>query len=477
MNINGQGILRIRMHLNIGGNMNRKLFRLGGLLVAGTIAVAACGGSSDTASTLVPDTGAPTSDAPTTDVPTTDATSAAWAVNTDDCVDPEAANAPITGTVKIGNVLPLSGSVAAIAFAPVKAGFESYIKLANEQKLLGDVTIEVSFEDDQYNKDLTPDAVNKLLDAGVNLFSGIIGSPNNAAVRDTLNEECVPQLLALTGSPAWGEVANYPWTTGSLAPYGIEAKVYASQIKSQFPDGAKVALFTVNNEFGQVYLDAFKEIANAADSGIEIVDEQTIEADSAAPPVAQVNSIASKNPDAIVAVPLGAQCPTFLTEVANAKAANAGWMPNVFLTNTCASSLILAGAGAAADGLFTSNNLVDVNDPANAAKPAVADYIAYMTAEGNQDIITTAGAGWNVAELTVAILKLAAESPEGLTRASIMNAARNYSLVTALGRDGVIFKMNGEADAFQAESLQVVQFDFASGTFKDIGSLISDYES
>ena len=90
------------MHLNIGGNMNRKLFRLGGLLVAGTIAVAACGGSSDTASTLVPDTGAPTSEAPTTDVPTTDATSAAWAVNTDDCVDPEAANAPITGTVKIG---------------------------------------------------------------------------------------------------------------------------------------------------------------------------------------------------------------------------------------------------------------------------------------------------------------------------------------------------------------------------------------
>jgi hypothetical protein len=44
--------------------------------------------------------------------------------------------------------------------------------------------------------------------------------------------------------------------------------------------------------------------------------------------------------------------------------------------------------------------------------PAVADYIAYMTAEGNADIITTAGAGWNVAEVTVAILKLAFDSPE-----------------------------------------------------------------
>ena len=124
--------------------MNRKSFRVSGLVMAGAILMAACGGSSDTTSSQAPDTGAPTSEAPTTDVPTTDVTSAAWAVNTDDCVDPEAANAPITGTVKIGNVLPLSGSVAAIAFAPVKAGFESYIKLANEQKLLGDTTIEVS---------------------------------------------------------------------------------------------------------------------------------------------------------------------------------------------------------------------------------------------------------------------------------------------------------------------------------------------
>ena len=457
--------------------MVRKSFRLGGLVMAGALAISACGGSSDSTSTEAPTSEAPTSEAPSTDAPTTDAPATTWAVNTDDCVDPEAANAPITGTVKIGNVLPLSGSVAAIAFAPVKAGFESYIKWANEQKMLGDTTIEVSFEDDQYNKDLTPGAVNKLLDAGVNLFSGIIGTPNKAAVRDTLNEECVPQLQALTGSPAWGDVANFPWTTGALAPYGIEAKVYASQIKEQFPDGAKVALFTVNNEFGQVYLEAFKEVAEAADSGIEIVDEQTIEADSSTPPTAQINAIASKAPDAIVAVPLGAQCPTFLTEVANAKAANTGWAPSIFLTNTCASALILAGAGDAADGLYTSNNLVDVNDPAIAAKPAVAEYIEFMTAQGNKDIVTTASAGWHVAEVTVAILKQASESPEGLTRASIMNAARNYSLVPSLAREGVVLTMNGEADAFQAESLQVVQYEFATGTFKDVGSLISEFES
>ena len=55
----------------------------------------------------------------------------------------------------------------------------------------------------------------------------------------------------------------------------------------------------------------------------------------------------------ILAVPLGAQCPTFLSEVANAKAANPGWEPRIYITATCASTLLLAISGAAADGIFT----------------------------------------------------------------------------------------------------------------------------
>ncbi len=56
-------------------------------------------------------------------------------------------------------------------------------------------------------------------------------------------------------------MANYPWTTGGLIPYDKESKAYATQMKQQFPSGANVALFSVNSEFGQVYVDAFKEIA------------------------------------------------------------------------------------------------------------------------------------------------------------------------------------------------------------------------
>jgi ABC-type branched-subunit amino acid transport system substrate-binding protein len=464
--------------------MRRTSTRLLAALAAGAMLIAACGGddkksdttsAAETTAAAAVETTAAAADTTAAAVETTAAASDAWAVNTDDCIDPAAAEAPIEGTIKIGSAMPLTGGVAAAAFAPVKGGFEAYINYANEKGLLGDLKVEATIEDDQYNKDLTPGAVSKQIDAGVNIFAGIIGSANNAAVRDTLNEECIPQLNALTGSPAWGEVADYPWTTGLLVPYTVESKVYAKQIAELYPDGAKVALFYVNNEFGQVYADAFKELA--PDYNLEIVDEQTIEATDSAPPTSQITSIASKAPDVIMAVPLGAGCIGFLTELANAKAQNAGWAPATYVTNTCASNLILGAAGAAANGLYTSGNLKDVTAPSNAADPAVKEYLDYMTAQGKSDIAATAAAGWTTAEVTIAIIKQAQESPEGLSRASIINAARNFEYTPMLAREGVKDKSMGEEDPFLSESLQVLQYDAGTATFSDIGTLITEFES
>jgi ABC-type branched-subunit amino acid transport system substrate-binding protein len=465
-------------------------------LSASALLLVACGGDDDdtTATTAAPATttapsatdAAPettggaveTTAAPeTTEAPATTAPAAeAWAVNTDDCVDPEAANAPIEGTVNIGSAMPLTGGVAAAAFAPVKDGFDAYIQFARQKGIFeGYDDINLTIADDQYDPAQTPGAVASQIDAGANLFSGIIGSPNNAAVRDTLNDECIPQLNALTGSPAWGDVANYPWTTGILVPYTVESKVYAKQLGELYPDGAKVALFYVNNDFGQVYADAFHEIAG--DYKLDIVTEQTVEATDSNPPTSQVTNIANEKPDVIMAVPLGAGCISFLNELASAKAQNAGWDPQVFITNTCASSLILGAAGANADGIYTSNNLLDIGDPTVQAMPVVKEYIDFMTGLGRQDIITTGAAGWTTGEVTVAILNQAAKSPDGLTRASIIDAARNFTYTPSLARPGVVDKSMGEEDPYLSESLQVLQYDADTATFSDVGSLITEFES
>ncbi|HEX2381043.1 MAG TPA: ABC transporter substrate-binding protein [Acidimicrobiales bacterium] len=398
-----------------------------------------------------------------------------YKVDTSNC--PPEVSDKITGTVKIGTTMPLSGGAAAAAFAPVADGLKAYVQYANKNNVVPGYQLSLSIEDDQFNPTLTTPAVEKLRDqTGVNLFAGMIGTANNLAVRDSLNSDCIPQLLANSGDPRWGDVKNFPWTTGALAPYNTETAIYVDDIKKQFPNGTTAAMFNVNSDFGQDYRDTFQKLAG--DAKIDIVDQQTIEGADSSPPTSQVTSIASKKPDVILAVPLGAQCPAFLKEVANAKAANPGWTPRIYITATCASTLLLALAGPAADGIVTIVSGKDVADPKNASDPQVVSFKQAMTDYGfkSDGDYPTASAGWAVGELTAQILKQAASSPDGLTRASIIDAARNFDYHPTLAREGAQFKMNGETDPYLNEQEQVVQYNASSKTYTDIGSLNTTYE-
>lgn len=399
-----------------------------------------------------------------------------WSAPVDTCADPEAAAAPFGDTIRIGSVMPLSGGPAA-GFAPVARGFELYIDAANAAGLVEGHELELIIEDDQYNKDLTPAAVERLLaQRKVDVVSAILGTPGNAAVRDLLNDVCMPHLNALTGSPEWGRAAEYPWTTGGLVSNVTESRVYAAQIQRLHPDGTTVAIFSVNNEFGKIYVDAFDELA--ADRGITIVERQTIEATDANPPRSQLTAIAAARPEVIMAIPLGNQCPTFLKELANLRAENAGWEPQVFLTNSCASRLFVGKlSGEAGVGVITSNAFVDVADPAFDGEPGVAAFKAAYEAAGLDpekfDLATTA-TGWTAAEVTVAILR-AARARGPLTRASVMEAARTLRFTPSLARSGVRYSMRGTDDAFAFESLQPLQWDGTN--YISLGDTITEFES
>ena len=60
------------------------------------------------------------------------------------------------GDVNIGAAMPLSGGVAAAAFAPVAAGFKAYIEYANANGLVPGYESTLTIGDDQYNPSLTP---------------------------------------------------------------------------------------------------------------------------------------------------------------------------------------------------------------------------------------------------------------------------------------------------------------------------------
>ena len=397
-----------------------------------------------------------------------------YKVDTSDCDD--TVNEEITGTVKIGSAMPLSGGPATV-FAPVAAGLTNYIKDANAKNAVPGVTLELTIEDDQYDPSKTPAAVEKLLDqTGVNFLTGMIGTPNALSVRDTLNRDCIPQLLVNSGDPRWGQAEEFPWSTGVLTSYNTETAIYVEDIKTKLPSGGTVAIFHANNDFGVDYRDTLNELA--PDANLEVVDTQTQETADSSPPTSQVTSIAAKRPDVILNIGLGLQCPGFLKELANAKATNAGWNPIVYITATCASTFLLAAAAEAAEGVITVVTGIDVQDPKNAADPVVVDFKKVMTDNGfaADGDFATAAAGWTVGELTVEVLKLAAASPDGLTRASILNAARNLSYEPSLVREGITYKTSGTTDPYLNEVQQVVQYSASTKTYTEQGDLITDFE-
>ncbi|WP_423979557.1 ABC transporter substrate-binding protein [Ilumatobacter sp.] len=398
------------------------------------------------------------------------ASGAVFAVDTSACDDPDEATAPIDGTVKIGSSIPLSGGPA-VLFAPFADGQQAYIDYYNSE--FGGVDgheLELVVKDDQYTADLTVANVDELVfDEGVHLLSGIIGSANNLAIQGDMNAQCIPQLNASTGAPDWGEVDTNPWTTGLLVPYAIESQVWAEQAAA---DGATTAgLFYVNNEFGQAYADAFGEAAEA--NGIEIVASETIEAADSGAPSGQVTNLVAADPDTILAVPLGAQCIAFMTELGNQQAANPDFDASVYQTATCANPVFFgAVTNGGADGVFTSNNLKDVNDPDVAANDeGAAAYLAAFEATGSDaDPGGIAAAGWESMEIAVKAIQEAAEAGN-LSREGIINAARNVDYSSLLLLEGLNYVMNAE-DGFLAEGTQVRVWSDELAGFESVGDPI-----
>src|SRR5437868_5429847 len=93
------------------------------VLAAVAFVVAACSSDKKTAS---PASGGSASGGATE----SSGSAGAYKVDTSNC--PSDVNDKITGTIKIGSTMPLSGGAAASAFAPVAAGLKAYINEANE---------------------------------------------------------------------------------------------------------------------------------------------------------------------------------------------------------------------------------------------------------------------------------------------------------------------------------------------------------
>lgn len=385
---------------------------------------------------------------------------------------PKTDTAGIDGdTITLASSFPQSGLTA--AFAQISKGYKAYFDKLNAEggvEVAGKkYQIKVVDKDDEYNASKTVQNINELLgtegDKAFAVFN-VVGTANNIAIREVLNENCVPNLFAATGSPAWGN-PEFPWLVGStLAPYSLEGVAYAGYLKENQPD-AKVAMLVQDDDFGKAYEEGFKSAIEGTD--ITVTDVATYPTGSSEVS-SQVTSLASSGADAFFDGATLLACPNALQE-----AQSANWeRKSTFVSGTCISKTLMGIAGLAAEGVFASTNIKDPQNPSFADDAAMKEYRATLKEFGASDVDPENGiVGYGYTQ--AALFRYVLEQSKEMSRSAVLNSMRTID-TSDLGLlvAGVPAKMSAD-DPYLAENLQLIQYDAAEAHFNDVGEVL-DFE-
>ena len=369
-------------------------------------------------------------------------------------------------TITIGTSLPQSGPYS--AFVAILKGEQSYFDYLNAQggvEVAGKkYKIKLVAKDDAYDAAKTVTNVQSLInDTKVFSLFNVVGTKNNLAIRNSVNTQCVPDLLIASGAVQWGN-KKYPWMLGSeLVPYPLEMRAFVDYLEQKKPD-ATIALLKANDDFGQSYEESLKSMIKGTD--LKLVQTQSYDAEGA-DVKSQVTSLAATHADAFVIGAALLACPSAL----NAKG-DAGWNPITYLSGTCVSKLLMLASGKNGAGVLSVSPLLDPADPANDSNSAMQLYKTNVKKYSDADVADGIVAyGWTTAALFGEILR---QSP-ALTRTSVMETARTMTDFKniALQLPGSIWNTSA-TDWFIGEDFQLVQYDLPGTHFAPVGPLIND---
>jgi branched-chain amino acid transport system substrate-binding protein len=377
-------------------------------------------------------------------------------IPTEDCVaDP---TEPVEGdTIRVVSSFPQSGPAASLT--QLAQGWEAYFEMVNQDEggvEIGGESFQIEFEsrDDGFEAARTSANIRELVgEDGEGAFAvfSVLGTPNVAAIRPFLDELCVPNVFAGTGSPAWGN-PEFPWTIGStLGPYPLEARAFVDILLEQKPD-ATVAMLVQDDDFGRAYEEGFRLAIEGTD--IEIVEVQTYAANQT-DVAAQVTSLAATNADAFFNGAFGLASPSALATMQEAN-----WDPITWISTTAISTAIMGISAESANGAYTFTNLKDPRDPRYDDDPAMQlmrEKVEQFRPEGFQPNSTFTAFGWTQAAVFVEALKQAEEP----TRLAVMESLRHLDNLSDVGLllDGISIS-TGPDDAFMGESAQLIQYEF-----------------
>jgi branched-chain amino acid transport system substrate-binding protein len=371
-----------------------------------------------------------------------------------DCTDYQPTQGIDGDTIKIGTVRPASGPYS--IYDTVTKGIEKYFAAANAKGGIkaGDgksYKVTLLKEDDGYDPGRTPDLVKKLVEQdGVFALVGDIGTETNLAVRNYLNQKCVPNIALATGSTEWGKANQYPWYIAGLPSYALEMRAFLDYLKTVKPD-AKIALLKQNDDFGEAYDKAIQKFISDTGSKMTVVGDETYDPASGGTTEGATVKLASSGADVFIVGIGGTQCSKTLTFIP------ADWKPMTYVSITCSGKLSLSLAGGKDQGVYTVQATLDPGSPTDQQNPKVQQFLTDGAAVGLSQQELEGGivsAGWGFASVFAEGLQQTKE----VTRAGVMNALFSLDKVNfGLQRDDAEVSTDGGKDPWLLESLRVVQ--------------------
>jgi branched-chain amino acid transport system substrate-binding protein len=351
--------------------------------------------------------------------------------------------------IKLGGSYPFSGP--ASAYGTIGEGAKAYFKFLNAKGGVGGRKIDFKTLDDGYEPPRALQNAKRLIqqDKVFALFN-TLGTPNNLAIWDYVNQQKVPHLFVATGASSWGaDIDKHPYTIGWQPNYVTEAKVYAEYLKKEKPN-AKVAVLYQNDGYGKDLLGGFEGAIKG--SGVKLVDKESYNVTD--PTVAApVGRLARSGADTF----LNITTPKFSAQ-AIATIAKSDWKPLHILNNVGASkTLVLKPVGLAnAKGIVSTGYYKDPEDPQWADDAAMKEYrdaLKQYSPRSNPDDAFNMY-GWTVAQT----MAKAIEGMKEPTRKSLMESVRNLDLDqgTMLPNNKI---QTTPDDGYPIEAMQIMKFD------------------
>jgi branched-chain amino acid transport system substrate-binding protein len=321
--------------------------------------------------------------------------------------------------IKIGQTMPYSGP--ASAYGVIGRVDLAYFQMINDMGGINGRKINLISLDDGYSPPKTVEQTRRLVEQEhVAFIFNSLGTPPNAAIREYLNDNKVPQLFISTGAAMFSDPEHFPWTMGIIPNYQTEARIYAKHILATKPD-AKIAVLYQNDSFGKDYLIGLKDGLGADHAGM-VIEEASYEVSE--PTVdSQIITMQGSGADLL----LIAATPKFAAQAIR-KAFDIGWAPVRYMSYVSQSIVaVMRPAGLEkSKGVISAAYLKDPTDARWKDDRGMKEWQAFCAKYLTQtDFLDgNAAAGFTYAATLVPVLE---HCGTDLSRENIMKQATNLT--------------------------------------------------